>query len=293
MFNCHSYFILLLFNSCQSDNWICIWQFVKALYLTEDWQCLNASWQPCNRGNLQQSYSYDLLFPLNHVQPQPEPGGHERCVRRVRQVPMFRSPLTQWQSGRRVVVADAQRRRDGGSRVLFGTAVACSDNPQSNLTNWKEYTHSLFSLIRQQTAPESLLQTSQMNELDSVNSGCRGQIFSDECCTNAKLKWIRWEIGCQRCCISRIFCSKYLPNSLHLFWCLIGFDREVYAVCSQQFTVVSWYTDGIVFSWPQVGKNVDGINYTTRCALSVYHVQHGTNQAIRNHCISEALFIQS
>ncbi len=78
-------------------------------------------------------------------------------------------------------------------RVLFGTAVACSDNPQSNLTNWKEYTHSLFSLIRQQTAPEYLLQTSQMNELDSVNSGCRGQIFSDECCTNAKLKWIRWE----------------------------------------------------------------------------------------------------
>ncbi len=178
-------------------------------------------------------------------------------------------------------------------RVLFGTAVACSDNPQSNLTNWKEYTHSLFSLIRQQTAPEYLLQTSQMNELDSVNSGCRGQIFSDECCTNAKLKWIRWEIGCQRCCVSRIFCSKYLPNSLHLFWCLIGFDREVYAVCSQQFTVVSWYTDGIGFSWPQVGKNVDGINYTTRCALSVYHVQHGTNQAIRNHCISEALFIQS
>lgn len=32
---------------------------------------------------LQQSCNYDLLFPLNHVQVQPEPAGHERCVRCV------------------------------------------------------------------------------------------------------------------------------------------------------------------------------------------------------------------
>lgn len=106
-------------------------------------------------------------------------------------------------------------------RFLFETAVACSDNPQSNLTNWIECTNSLFSLIRQQTAPEYLLQTSEMKESDSLNSGCRRQIFFDACCTNAKLRWIRWEIGCQRCCVLRIFCSKYMPNSLHLFRCLI------------------------------------------------------------------------
>lgn len=65
----------------------------------------------------------------------------------------------------------------------------------------------------------------------------------------------------------------------------VWFDREIYAVCSQQFTVVSWYMDGIVFSSPRVGKNVDGINYMTLCAQESSHQRSLLSVS---HCLSKA-----
>lgn len=134
--------------------------FDSLLRLFEDWQCLNAIWQPCNRGNLQQSYSYDLLFPLNHVQPQPEPRGHERCARRVRQCQCLEVLwLYDKVAGGLLWLMHVMQE---AFRVLFGTAVACSDNAQSNLTNRKEYTQSI--LFDKTTNSSWVSLTNQPNE---------------------------------------------------------------------------------------------------------------------------------
>lgn len=133
-----------------------------ALHLTEDWQCLNAKWQLCNRGSLQQSCNYDLLFPLNHVQVQPEPADHERCVRCVLRVPQLLEVI--WLSDRGVVGTDVQRKCDRES--IRSAAWNCSGLfRQSTINPYQLDRMHIFSLRRQQTAPEYLLQTSQMNEL--------------------------------------------------------------------------------------------------------------------------------
>lgn len=75
----------------------------------------------------------------------------------------YRSHLTQWKTDRSVVGTDVQRKCDKGS--IRSAAWDCSGLfRQSTINPYQLDRMHLFSLRRQQTAPEYLLQTSQMNE---------------------------------------------------------------------------------------------------------------------------------
>lgn len=98
------HFFLLLFNSCQSDNWICIWQFVKALWGLTVPQCNMAAVQQREFTAVLQLWSFIPFEPCTTSTWTWRP--REVCET-CSAMPMFRSPLTLWQSGGRVVVTDA------------------------------------------------------------------------------------------------------------------------------------------------------------------------------------------
>lgn len=144
--------------------------FDSLLSSSSHWQSLNAKWQLCNCGNLQQSCNYDLLFPLNHVQPQP--AGHERCVRCILRAPQHLEVL--WLhdkvTGGLLGLIYRGNVKEEAFGMLHGTAVACSDNPQINHYQLDRRIHKWPIFFEKATNRYRVSLTNQSNEWIELNT---------------------------------------------------------------------------------------------------------------------------